>query len=111
MSAERHFWLASWAAPAMAHPRPMARARAKPGPQRPSRLRLRARAWVKVDAFEGVLVCMRGRLAAKEPAIKGQKLAGVSDSEEGTQELRKRKSIHLLSSFPEFLSSFFRLAA
>src|SRR6266516_3389256 len=31
--------------------------------------------------------------------------------EEGTQELRKRKSTHLLSSFPEFLSSFFGLAA
>src|SRR5437016_718722 len=30
-------------------------------------------------------------------------------AEGGTQELRKRKSTHLLSSFPEFLSSFFRI--
>src|SRR5437899_2533060 len=32
-----------------------------------------------------------------------------SQSEEGTQELRKRKSTHFLSSFPELLSSFFRI--
>jgi len=50
---------------------------------------------------------MRGRLAAKEPAINGQKLASVSESEEGTQELKEKK----IDSFPEFLSSFFRLAA
>ncbi len=42
---------------------------------------------------------MRGRLAAKEPAINGQKLASVSDSEERTQELKEKK----IDSFPELL--------
>ncbi|PYJ03688.1 MAG: hypothetical protein DME25_11525 [Verrucomicrobia bacterium] len=39
----------------------------------------------------------------------GAATTSASQLEEGTQELRKRESTHWLSSFPEFLSSFFRI--